>query len=337
MNYEEPPPLLGQRLRQKPFWVKMGFGAWVGLVSALIAFLSWCATSRQADIAERTRQDAVEAAKRQDEKDRKATERQDRKDSEEKSSQTLKDQIASKAIAASQHQSERSAAAAEKSAIIAKESLTNQIHSLDASIRSSMLDQRAWVSVEIKADNINVGIGDNAFLSGGPVSIVLRNTGKTPALKVTGGDCFWWRAEPEGIPDYETVIATKFDIFDIKQPICNDFVKGITRGGEGYINPIWARVPVNSVIAPAASEDIDVMGYFKTPIQTMTEGYPPGFEGARRQGLPPNHYSHMVTDYVVGKIVYSDVFDGTPQRITRFCFMNHNAVFKGCPIGNSMQ
>jgi hypothetical protein len=211
--------------------------------------------------------------------------------------------------------------------------------SLDASISSVRLDERAWVSVEIKADNMNFGTEASGFISGGPVGITLRNTGKTPALSVTGGDCFWERAEPAGIPDYETAItAAQQNRFGPDfWPICQDFVKGVVSGENGLPNPIWAIEPVNSIIPPTGAQDIRIAGVFKAPIQTTTTGYPPGFEAARNQGLPPMHYSHMVTVYVLGNILYRDVFDGTPQRFTRFCFMNHGAVFKGCPTGNSMQ
>jgi hypothetical protein len=45
-----------------------------------------------------------------------------------------------------------------------------------------------------------------------------------------------------------------------------------------------------------------------------------------------------ITQYILGKITYNDIFEGTRQRTTKFCLMSlrPNIEYRPCPKGNSM-
>jgi hypothetical protein len=215
-----------------------------------------------------------------------------------------------------------SAQAAKRQANISEKAFTaseaQSKRALDASIEMSYEERRAWVGViEVKT----VGGKEEKDRFGiQSVSIAVRNSGKTPALKMNVGHRDGIKLWSDPIPDYETFgIAPQDRLEELKrnnpkfaaemQQAAIHFTVG------GMVLP--PDVPREVTLATETSWSIHVEN--KLP------------SGKVR--------TEPATIYLLGEILYSDVFTGTPQRSTKFCLMRTAPAssFSICPTGNWME
>jgi hypothetical protein len=220
---------------------------------------------------------------------------------------------------------------------------------MDASIATARTDQRAWVGVVgvkttggVASEN---GLVKDATFGVQSVSIVLRNSGRTPSLKMAVKCCFMpTKLFRDPIPDYDTMDA------DRKKGIANmaaqrlvslrgrletsgnlpglgDYLREEIAKAEKDLadpppDPMEKFLPTGGVLAPDIPSEVTVVQ--STQWGTRVESRIPS-------GLP-------VTIYILGKIVYRDIFTGTPERSTKFCLMRPTGnQFVICPSGNWME
>jgi hypothetical protein len=173
-------------------------------------------------------------------------------------------------------------------AAVAQEKASNQqsAAALNATIVDAQLDQRAWIGV----------LGMDGKIGGPPVSgpqieIVLKNTGKTPAVAMEGEMSFSIIPWTAPIPDFDTLENPQI----------------IIQKGE--------------VLAPEAMRQVWLL--------------PPNLIGMPNPA--DNTRVHPIL-YVLGRFTYSDIFSGTPRRVTEICVMWRD--FRDspqiCPTSNSM-
>jgi hypothetical protein len=196
---------------------------------------------------------------------------------------------------------------------------------LDATIAASQLDQRAWVGVvDIITEGGKVEGGGFSFKD---IGLAIRNTGKTPALRVTV-DCCSYITRPwsdREIPDYDTEMARnqereKTDLVKrIKQH--PDMAEQMTRRYEEWKEELRAmegRERHEGTLAPQAvivfntgfSMSVAGVELLPPPKDIKPEEMHPYLEKMSRGPM---------LIYAVGKIVYSDIFPNTKQHTTTIC------------------
>lgn len=206
---------------------------------------------------------------------------------------------------------------------------------LDASIGNARLDQRAWVGAV--GVNTEGGIAERDSFAIKSVQLILRNSGKTPALKVGGRCCIimtrLWR---DPIPDYDT--AVKEDE-EMKRRSRQKMSEDLTRKDPEMAAQIADRfkemdaleasamkryLHEGGILAPEVPQALSIVQSTQWGTRITENNFGPGL------GLP-------ATIYILGKITYNDIFPGTPQRSTKFCLMRTTGtVFAFCPEGNWM-
>ena len=172
---------------------------------------------------------------------------------------------------------------------------------LDASIESSRFDQRAWLSIAgVQTTGGNITNGKFTFKS---VTIVIRNTGKTPAIDVNRACCylttepFFAKTVPSFDGETENARLHKTRGTLISNVNSTTFIEGIS------------SFPPNTA--------------FEETLIDLESVY-----------LPLDAQSIV---YLVGKVTYRDVFDGTKPHTTTVCVMNKmRATFVVCPTGIQM-
>ena len=211
-----------------------GFALVIAGASALFSFMQWSASDKAANVAERSRKDAIAASEQQREDSQTALTRQ-----QKESDKLLKVQTdnASEAYRVA----DRSAKAAEKIAEAAREQLrfssdqaTAAKKSVDAVQLQLRLDQRAWVTVDVSEKT-------------GNFAVTMKNTGKSPAVNVTmvtavaGG-------KRMGPPDVDLSKNSSSPIA-LPQNAPKEFLDKLKK--EGYIRD---RPPTGYVIVPGATQ-----------------------------------------------------------------------------------
>jgi hypothetical protein len=193
--------------------------------------------------------------------------------------------------------------------------------SFQATVDSARLDQRAWVgvvgvnAVGVKADEDSFGIQS--------LSIVIRNSGKTPALKMSASNRGGVKLHSDPFPDYETIWTEpqrRLEELKRKNP---QFAAAIAQMQQKTIR----STSEDMVLPPNAAQEL---------IVATNEQWSTNIEHKSFSGMVQKD---PLTIYFLGKILYSDVFTGTPQRSTKFCLMRTAPAssFSICPAGNSMK
>jgi hypothetical protein len=164
------------------------------------------------------------------------------------------------------------------------------------------LDQRAWVGVpEFATIGGSLSPDGNIFSFSG-LNIMLRNSGKTPALNLSVVNLEFSEDSRKRIEGYDTEIFRQIP-------------KGLRKGFVGDL------FPSQQVLAPGASLPIGA-----SQGNHWTIAYDSVIDSKRRFNIP----------YILGKITYTDIFSGK-KHVTEFCFeRNAGTNFVLCPRGNWM-
>jgi hypothetical protein len=200
---------------------------------------------------------------------------------------------------------------------------------LDATIAASQLDQRAWVGVvDVATDGGKVDGDAFSFRS---IGIAIRNTGKTPALKMTAYCCTYlsrlW--SDKEIPDYDTEMIRnqEGERADFEKTIKQhpEMAERMTRWQKRWEKQMEAAKTEGrheGALAPQAvivintgvSMSMSGLELLPPPKVIKPEEMRPYFERASQR---PKLF------YAVGKIVYSDIFPNTKQHTTTICVVRN--------------
>lgn len=172
---------------------------------------------------------------------------------------------------------------------------------LDASIEAFRLDHRPWVGISDIVTEGGMEEGDDFRIES--LAIVIRNSGKTPAIFL-GADCcfvenrFW--GDP--VPDYATLASER---------------------------RIVGQLQTASALAPDASLRIKISG-----AESRTSRRIASWAGAEPFRKPIKMPTAI---YRIGRIYYRDTFEGTPQHATTFCLVRwEGPAYVTCPNGGTM-
>jgi hypothetical protein len=167
---------------------------------------------------------------------------------------------------------------------IAKSS-ANAKASLDASIEASRLDQRAWVSLVFPVELLDTKqIGPYVPFR---FKIKFKNTGKTPAIKISYDPMLIQQAVATGTyPDYDVAHAGQ--------------------------RPYMEQVGITESALLGPSEE----GFITYPGQPVN-----GRKLVFDKGLVDSINNIQTALFIVGMVSYHDVFPGTPERHTKFCLL----------------
>ncbi|MBZ5669010.1 MAG: hypothetical protein LAO04_04700 [Acidobacteriia bacterium] len=183
---------------------------------------------------------------------------------------------------------------------------------------ATSLDERPWVGV-VEADTQGGTQTHDRFSFQG-VTIIIRNSGKTPALKVSGriSELSHLWIDQVGDFDSETrALQEQRKTFEEQLERQHPPPPGWKAEREAMEASMEkALFPEGGVLAPGAVSEWHV--------------------GAGSFGRRTNDGSPM-TLYILGKITYYDILGG-PQHTTKFCLMHlQGDSFTNCFTGNSME
>ena len=190
----------------------------------------------------------------------------------------------------------------------------NAKQAVNVTVEQSRLEQRAWLGLYSPNPNTSpggYGLQFNSFA-------LLRNTGRTPAMDVSGIVITLerdWHAE---IPDFDVEYAATMKgsplSEDKRTPTILDasgIIAYIT--GNGGESVRW-MLPEHSVIAPDAVSQVSL----------ASESH---------KDEPLNKGTQIL--YMIGKVTYDDIFKAR-RHMTKFCYgYSHSSLYL-CPKGNSM-
>jgi hypothetical protein len=202
--------------------------------------------------------------------------------------------------------------------------------SLNATIKIARQDQRAWVGLIHTETLGGKQSKDGNSFSYDSVRVAFRNSGKTPALKVsvqrtlTVGEWGYalGGAKPLKPPDFdEQFIATERFYEKMTAELVRENPKNAkqirkAREGGSPAKTLSAISPSGRSIAPAA----DLI--FEWPAIGL------GSLRDTKTGAP-------ITTYLLGKITYNDIFPGTKRHTTKFCLMWYENGFTMCDGGGN--
>jgi hypothetical protein len=218
-----------------------------------------------------------------------------------------------------------------------EESSKRSKEALDATIHNFHQEQRAWVGVI--GVNTQGGVADNNSFAFQSVQVIVRNSGKTPALKISGECCMYLtRKSDDPIPDYDSEVREsekKLVEFgkqrhrQIEERIrqhpemaveFGDYLKHFDEMHSSRTNFLHQ----GGVLAPEVTQSINLVPLMK-------------FDTVQ---LPTSAETAMpirFTIYILGKITYNDIFMDTPRRSTKFCLMRAGGTsLVICPENNWM-
>lgn len=192
-----------------------------------------------------------------------------------------------------------------------------------SNINAMRLDERAWIGMVGSSTVGGIQTGDNFSFQ--KVGITLRNTGKTPAIKMNASWITVPRDWRDPVPDYETefkaIIKSRDAAREKEKAALEPF---FSRFPEMAKSPIFRDIfksadlfPPNHVLAPSAKMEPDIPA------------------GSYPMHSGPSGFTMAI--YIMGKISYSDIFQGTMRHTTRFCVMHvAGDRFVPCPSGDYM-
>jgi hypothetical protein len=184
----------------------------------------------------------------------------------------------------------------------------------DASINASRLDQRAWVGIDRVESQVSMGglITDNASVQF--LRVVIKNSGKTPAIRLSGSCCIIaTRRFSEPIPDHDAAFAETEAQYQRERQMFRKWVPNPIQP----MPPSLSDVHTGGVLAPTVSQAVSLMVSVSIPKKDKSD-WP-------------------ATTYFLGKFTYNDIFPGTPRHTTKFCLMHvvGNEIV-ACPESNWM-
>lgn len=174
---------------------------------------------------------------------------------------------------------------------------------LNASIANAQLDQRAWVGVPEFVTTGGSQSSDGKIFSFNELLIVIRNSGKTPALNLSAATLALSKDSLEKIGDYDAEIAKISAKFS----------------GQSQMNtgPSGALFPAEQVLSPGAAIN-----------QIASQG--------GQWTIRDDVNNRFFIPYVLGKITYNDIFS-RKKHTAEFCFeRNVGSNFVPCFHGNWM-
>jgi cell division protein FtsL len=199
---------------------------------------------------------------------------------------------------------------------------------LTASQVSANLDQRAWVGL-VGVDTQGGERTPDAFKFQS-IIVTVRNSGKTPAIKLSGECCMYVnRLWTDPIPDYDTETKREEDErkkYDEERQKRNadtiarhpEMADDIKEFEQRFASSSTTKLHTGGVLAPGIINSIGVA-------PSMSWGL------SRKPGEPPRIL------YVLGRFTYNDIFNGTPRHSTKFCLMyDRGNSFSICPESNWM-
>jgi hypothetical protein len=212
---------------------------------------------------------------------------------------------------------------------------------LDASINMSQANLRAWVGV-VGVNTVG-GVADAESFGIQSVHIIIRNSGKTPALKMSGNCCELvnrsWR---DPIPDYDAVIKedeeTRKKLLAEQRKRTDDMIRqhpelaSIIAERDKEFEALSSSAEKKflhegAVLPPDVPQDFSILSVSVKWGAVRKHEFSPGGPSI----------NEPMTIYLLGKITYSDVFVGTPQHSTKFSLMRTTGTSFGiCPEGNWM-
>ena len=144
------------------------------------------------------------------------------------------------------------------------------------------------------------------------ITLTIHNSGKTPALKLSGDCCmFVTHVWTDPIPDYDSEVAAADEARresieeqirrNPKSPIAFREFEATTASA------VRQAIHTGGVIAPGVVTGVNI-----APSMKVGTGRKPDANGFRS---PPT------TLYILGKFTYNDVFDGSERHTTKFCLM----------------
>ncbi len=184
-----------------------------------------------------------------------------------------------------------------------EESKIQNTATLKANIIASRLDQRAWVGVPEFVTTGGSQSSDGKIFSFSELLIVIRNSGKTPALNLTAATLVLSKDSLEKIGDYDAEIAK-----------ISAKISGHSQVDKGFRGDLF---PAQQVLSPGAAIN-----------QIASQG--------GQWTIRDDVNNRFFIPYVFGKITYNDIFS-RKKHTTEFCFeRNFGSNFVPCFHGNWM-
>lgn len=197
---------------------------------------------------------------------------------------------------------------------------------LNVSIENTRLDQRAWVSI-VSIQTVG-GVQTRTNFTVESLSLMVTNSGKTPALRFNLHPFLnASRLYTDPIPGDYDVEMKKVEEF--RTSIRQREREKILRLDPEMAEEIAKHEALDKQYADARPEPAGVLG--PSAAQNIWIAAGKANWGRRTQDDKPR------TIYILGKITYYDIFDGTPQHTTKFCLAyDMGTTFGFCSQGNSM-
>lgn len=222
-----------------------------------------------------------------------------------------------------------------------EESSKRSKEALEATIDNFHQEQRAWVG--IIGVNTEGGVADNDSFAFKSVQAVIRNSGKTPALKLSGECCMIdMRKWDDPIPDYDTEVREgekkriesrqqfqmRMEERTKQHPEMAAQIGDFMKRFDDMQSPQTSFIHQGGVLAPEVVQTINLFPSMKTSTRQPVD---------QAQGGMPGIPAPPMTIYLLGKFTYNDIYPGTPRRSTKFCLMRAGGTtFTICPENNWM-
>jgi hypothetical protein len=181
------------------------------------------------------------------------------------------------------------------------------------------LDQRAWIGIETLNARADPQSSGNFRLQ---ADIILKNTGKTPAIRMGGEMMLLERSRKEPIPEFDReAAASAKELKERLQGIIKRTPKESRASLAAQLRNVGAQtvIPKGNVLAPEATRAISLIPFvFLVPDPVQDK-------------LNPR------VRYILAKFTYFDIFQ-TKERSTKVCVMWRGGTSQPqiCPEGNWM-
>ncbi len=202
----------------------------------------------------------------------------------------------------------------------------------EAAAAAMQIDQRAWLGLAGVDTEGGAETKDTFRVQG--VSIMLHNSGKTPALKVRIECCMLTtRVWTDPIPDYDSEFKASEESRATRRRESRERIEEMTRQHPEMREQLLAR---DKEFWDSYESEMKSM-YHQGGVIAPRVGTRFGVATSIQWGTRTNQQEPK-TIYILGKVGYRDVFPGTPERSTKFCLLRTNGlVFSICPENNWME
>jgi hypothetical protein len=206
----------------------------------------------------------------------------------------------------------------------AKRSADLSAAGLKASQDAIHLDERPWIGlIDVQTTG---GAETHDTFRVESVIIVIHNSGKTPALKISGQCCLFssylW-SEP--IPDYDSEFRKSEEMRAALRKRDHEQMMAVTKQHPELAATIAEREKEFEALDSAMEKTMFHAGEVLAPGVTHASGIISKAQwGTRDERDMPK------TIYVLGKFTYRDMFPGTPEHTTKFCLMRRGGQLSPC-------